>query len=587
MAEQTESDGSTGRFDNPVVYLLGVLALLLAGGGVSAYLILSRPKPSEEPEEVSARVVRVFAAQKTSHRLAITAYGTSRAAEVWTAIAEVKGRAVEVNPCFEPGEILPAGTVLVRIDRIDYELARDRFQAEAKAKQLQIKELNQSEDDLREVLKLQQRQLELAQAEYERERKLHAKKAVPLSTLEVAENAYVTQQTAVQKTRNALALVSVQRLQLEALLKVATVQLDQVLRDLDRCRIRLPLDARCASKSIEDEQLVTAGERLGTFLTLKAAEVVALVETRKVAALMRGDSENFQPLDMTAISRQGSLWKRFPIPVEVSWALGEQPVVWWGRLARIGSSLDPGTRTVPLIIEVPNPYEDIWPGGRPPLLPDVFCEVTAYGATVKDVVVIPRDCLHEISRERLQEGSDSRAVVYLLRNWKLFMEELREGELRVEEVGEEELPVEEIRDGKLYIQGMRDGKLFVEEAGDAKSPGQEGRNRKLRIHGELHIREVAVLALEKDRAVIGKGIGEGDLVILSDVPRVQALSDVLLASEEMPLRGALVENPVKPRDKIGFPDDLFEELDEAEGRQASEPSADRLPTAAPPVEMTP
>ncbi|MHC4178230.1 MAG: hypothetical protein ACYSWU_12035, partial [Planctomycetota bacterium] len=146
MAEQTESDGPRGRFDRPVVYVLAVLSLLLVGVGTFAYLFFTRPQPSGESDQQPGRLVRVFEARKTSHRLAITAYGTSRAAEVWTAIAEVKGRAMEVNPRFEPGEILPAGTLLVRIEPTDYELARDRYGAEANAKQLQIDELNESEE---------------------------------------------------------------------------------------------------------------------------------------------------------------------------------------------------------------------------------------------------------------------------------------------------------------------------------------------------------------------------------------------------------------------------------------------------------
>ena len=559
MAEQTEPGKSPARFDNLAVYLLTVLTLLIVGGAVFAYLVFNRPKPGGESGGGSGRLVRVFKAHKTSHRLAITSYGTSRAAEVWTAITEVAGRAEDVHSRFEPGELLPAGTVLVQIDRTDYELARDRFKAEADAKQLQIKELNENEVHLKEILELQQRQLELSRHEYERQAKMYAKnRVVPLSELERAENAYVTQQTAVQGTRNTLSLVSVQRLRLEALLKVSTVQLEQAQRDLQRCQIRLPSDALCASKSVESHQFVTAGERLGTFLGLETAEVVAMVQTRKVAALLRGIDAESETLDLIEISRQGSLWKRFRIPVEVSWELGGEPVVWWGRLARIGSSLDPGTQTVPLIIEVRNPYKDIRPGVRPPLLPDAFCEITAYGATAGEVVVIPRDCLHEIPRQRSHGHAGNRAVVYVLRNWKMF--------------------VEEMRDGKLYIEEAGDGRGPEEKLAGAKRAGTETRNRKLRIHGDLLVKDVTVLALEKDRAVIGEGIEEGDLVILSDVPRAE-LSGVSPAGKEMRLRGDLVENPVEPRQKIDSPESLFEEVGEPNDRPTRDVPADSLPVS--------
>jgi multidrug efflux pump subunit AcrA (membrane-fusion protein) len=554
MAEHPQPEASGGRVAYAFVYLLAAFSLLVAGGGVYAYLTLTRPKPGQGSEQRLARLVRVFEAQRTSHRLAITAYGTSRAAEVWTAIAEVKGRTVEVNPLFEAGEILPAGTLLVRIDPTDYQLARDRCQAEAEAKRLQVNELNQSEKQLREILKLQERQLQLAEAEYEREREIYAKKAAPLSALETAENAYVMQQTAVQKTRNNLALVSVQRLQLEAMLKAATVQLEQAGRDLSRCQIWLPLDGRCASKSVEVDQFVTVGERLGTFLTLKAAEVVAMAETRKVAALLRGASEQSQTLDLSQISQEESLWQRFRIPVEVRWALGAEPVVWPGRLVRVGSSLDPGTRTLPLIIEVPYPYKDIQPGIRPPLLPDVFCEVTAYGATVDGVVVIPRDALH-----------DHR--VYLLRDAKPVVPSV--GHLDTAPRGGRVWhPHTPPTAGRAADQPGRVG-----AAGGADVGGQ--------VAGKLHIQPVELLSLEEDLAVIQGGIEPGDLVILSDVPRAEVLGEVPLAIEDMPLRGELVNNPVKARQKIDFPDYLFDKGEDRKDRAVGWAPAEDSPATPP------
>jgi len=138
---------------------------------------------------------------------------------------------------------------------------------------------------------------------------------------------------------------------------------------------------------------------------LDTAEVVAMVETRKIPAMFPGGIEELGTLDFTQLDLRESLWKRIQIPVEVSWGVGDRLSVWYGRVARIGSSLDPGTRTVPVIIEVPDPYKDVRPGIRPPLVPDVFCQVTAYGATLNDVVVIPRDALRDGSVHLLREGT--------------------------------------------------------------------------------------------------------------------------------------------------------------------------------------
>ncbi len=473
MAEEFEPQSTRPRsgFLGVLFYPLVVLLLLIVGGGVFAYLYLTRPSPSGEPQKDVGRLVRVFKAKKTAHRVAVTVYGTSRASEQWTAIAEVHGRAVEVNPRFEPGEILPADLLVVRIDPTDYQLAVTSAEAEVRAKQKQLEELKQNEADLKEIFNLQDHQRKLAYAEYERQRKVFQQNAASRSALEVAENAYVTQLTAVQKTRNSLELVPVQRDLLQASLDIAMAQLAQAKRNLSKCDIRTPFAARCSEKSVEVDQYVAAGERLGTFLALEMAEVVAMVETRKMPELFPGGIKELGTLDLTKMSHDESLFKRVQVPAEVRWGLGDLPSVWYGRVARITGSLDPGTRTVPVIIEVPDPYENVRPGIRPPLVPGVFCEVTIYGATLEDIVVIPRDAL---------------------------------------------------RDGRVYL--LRGGKL--------------------------HIQPVTVLVLEENLAVISKGINPGDVVILTDL---------FPASEGMPLRGQVVENPVKPRTRIDFPEGIFEE----------------------------
>jgi len=528
MDETLPSPRRKFGFDNALVYVGAVLLLLVIGGGVFAYLVLTRPEPSGERTIEPGPLVRVFEAEKTSHRISMTAYGTTRASEVWTAIAEVQGRLEEVHPRFEVGEILPEGTLLARIDPTAYQLAVMRLMAEATAKSVQLDELAQNQKNLEEILGLQERQLKLAAAELARNRDLFERKALPRQQLEKVEFAYVTSLTAVRKTRNSLALIPVQRSLAQASLDAASAELDRAWHDLDKCEIRLPLDARCASKSIEAEQYVAPGGRLGTFQDLEKVEIVVQLEPRKVPALFpygidleaspadvspggvspdvpdEGEgiarpAEAFPRLttaDIMRLSLDESLWKRIRIPVEVSWGLDERRWTWLGRVARIVGSLDPDTRTIPVIVEVPRPYEGVLPGVRPALLPDVFCKVKAYGATVDDVVVIPRDAL---------------------------------------------------RDDQVYL--LRDGKLA-----------------KVRVR---------VLAREEELVVISEGIESGDLVVLSEIP---------LASPGMSLRAELVDNPVEACRKE-FPASLFEDDSPPQIAPQVAPQAD--PQADPPVAESP
>ena len=396
------------RLPGKVAYLLTVVVVLAVGVAVCVYLIKTKPTAEGKPKPDPGRLVSAFRAEKASHRVAINVYGTARASQQWTAIAEVAGQTVEVDSRFEPGELLPAGRLLVQIDPIDYDLAVKRLEAEAAARDIQLDELDQEKANFEEILKLHQRRLQLAEAERDRLLDAFAKQAVSRSALELAEGAYEARRTAVQETLNGLKLLPMKRQLAEKQKDVAAIRLQEARRARGKCAIRLPFAARCASKAIEVNQFVTAGQQLGVFLALDSAEVVAMVETRKMPLLFPEGIKALGVLDLPQMDLSESLMEKLRIPAKVSWGIGDLEPVWYGMVSRIGSSLDPGTRTVPVVIEVRDPYKNVQPGVRPPLIPDAFCDVTFYGATFDDVVVIPRDSLHD-------------GKVYLSRDGKLHI----------------------------------------------------------------------------------------------------------------------------------------------------------------------
>lgn len=487
--------------------LAAAAALLAAGGGIFAYLVLTPSEPSRERAKVPPRLVRVFAARRGAHRMAITAYGTSRASREWMPIAEVTGRAVEVNNRFEPGETLPAGTLLVRVDPTDYGLVKDRLNAEVRSQELQAKELDRNEENLGKVQTLQKEQLALAEKDRDRTRSLVQDNAASDSALDAAQGAVVTALTALQETQNNLALIPVKRELLQASLNVLQVQLEQSERELEKCNIRLPFPARCASKAVEVDQFVAVGERLGNFLALDTAEVVAMMETRKVRALFPHGIPELGTLDLSGTNADESVFTRVNVPAEVRWGPWGRPQVWRGRVTRLGSGLDESTRALPVIVEIPDPYKNVTPGVRPPFVPDLFCHVTLFGATVEDVVVIPRDCLHEIGPGGRRQSSVS---------------------VRREEV---EYAVYLLRDSKPERGGKPERGSKPEREG---AESGAGRGEVYLGGGRLEKRPVSVLALEEEEAVIETGLEEGDLVIVVDLfPAADGMElDGLLAIEE-------------------------------------------------------
>ena len=115
----------------PVV--LGILLVVL--------VVRGREEPQRVAPEERARAVRVVAVPAVDVVPRAIGYGSVEPATVWEAVAEVGGKIVEIHPRLKSGEILPKGTVLLRIDPADYRLAVAQIEADVRGAVAAIEEL--------------------------------------------------------------------------------------------------------------------------------------------------------------------------------------------------------------------------------------------------------------------------------------------------------------------------------------------------------------------------------------------------------------------------------------------------------------
>ena len=73
------------------------IGLLAVGIGAFVYMAKARRSAGQASLPDPGRLVSAFRAERVEHQTAVTAYGTTQAGTIWTAIAEVAGRAVEVR----------------------------------------------------------------------------------------------------------------------------------------------------------------------------------------------------------------------------------------------------------------------------------------------------------------------------------------------------------------------------------------------------------------------------------------------------------------------------------------------------------
>ena len=336
-------------------YLIAA-AIVVGAVAVAVFLVSLAPEP--ERREPPSRIPYVETAAIAAGSGAITVYGagTVRPSAEIDIAAQVGGRVVWVDPGFRSGERVVAGQTLFRIEETDYR-ARVR-EAEAALADRKVALLQAQEDAA------------IARAEYERYTG-RQDAAGPASPLTLREPQLEAAQAALKREEARLARANLA---------------------LSRTRIEAPFDGFVREESVALGQLAVPGEPVGRLFAADAAEVVVPLSDAD-AALIPG------------------LWttEEGEVAARVIADYGGVRYAWPGYVDRAEASLDEQTRTIDVIVRVPDPFAAGQrletaggPLGDPPLLVGKFAEVAIEG-------LAPRDYF-QVRRAALQPGNEIWAV---------------------------------------------------------------------------------------------------------------------------------------------------------------------------------
>ena len=348
---------------------IGILIMVLMAG--------NRQPPVQSDTTVTAKPVRTLQVTAVDLVPAAEGYGSVKPAQLWTAVAEVSGRIVELHPRLRDGEILPAGTLLLRIDPVDYEL--NLAQAEAELAELDVEQSNAEAS-----LRIEQRNLKIAQREFERISKLAKKGTASQSNLDDAERTLLNSRNAVQNIRNNLALLPTKR-------KVLEAKRTQAQRDLENTRILAPFNLRVANMQIETDQFVSKGQALLEGDSVDRVEVLAQFPIASLRRLFIGRDDIH--LDTQALGE--NLPQLVELTPKVRLDLGTTQAEWRGEFVRFSDNVDPQTRTMGVVVAVDKPFEKVKPGIRPPLSKGMFVQVLLQGREQPGRILVPRSAVRD------------------------------------------------------------------------------------------------------------------------------------------------------------------------------------------------
>ena len=322
--------------------LIVILAAILIAG------LMSLTKPDSLELESPNREVAVKTAilEKSQVQLTVKSQGTVQPLTRTMLVSEVSGTVMELAPQFEVGGTFSKGDVLIRLDAADYQVAKQRADAQLQSAKAQLLS--------------------------EQARSSQAKKEWEMTGRPLSEAPVLALRTPF------LPEAQSRLLQAEAEVKQAQLKLQRTI-------IRAPYAGMVSSTMVDVGQYVTIGARLGETFAIDYAEI-RLPMTGK----------DLSKLGWNAATSQQQIFHQNKVQLQGS--INGINATWQAVLVRSEGTIDQSSRAQYLVAQVSDPYNIKAIPDRPRLLIGSFVEAVVDGKMIENVYSLPRHALRSNKR---------------------------------------------------------------------------------------------------------------------------------------------------------------------------------------------
>lgn len=358
---------------------VGVLSLVAA--------INLRPDLPTKPAGDRARLVDVMPLELKAMAPKAIGFGKVTPKVEWKAIAEVTGKVVYRHPSLDKGQILAAGTEVLRIDPLDYELKLVQAQADLKSSQTSLAKLTQEEHNLKQTLKIEKNRLSISNKELERKLNLRKKGLTSQSDVDQQQQSTLSQQKLVLDIENQIGLMPDEKRVAEAVVKVNVSKVQEAQRSLEKTSITLPQAMRIAQVDIEQNQVVNLQQTMFIGHGIDVMEVEAQLSIHDMQVLASSLSDFTR--DDSGMPRPDMA----NIKASIGLNSGTLHATWPAKVARISETVDENQATAGVILEIAQDYAQLKPSSVPPLVNGMFIQAEIEGQA-NPSWVIPERALH-------------------------------------------------------------------------------------------------------------------------------------------------------------------------------------------------
>ncbi len=322
--------------------------------GVAGFLLLKslRQPPAREEPPATLPVVEVAVVKPHEAGLEISGDGIVVPYREIQVAAEVDGRIVLKAPECKAGTYVKQGTLLLSIEKRDFEIEVERLKEQFKQAENSVKELDVEIENTGRLIELSQSELQIAARDYQRAETLFGSSAMTQAELDAAKRNYITAQSALMNLENQLRLKQATRERLASARDQAVVLLQKAELDLARTDIRAPANGVVVQDLVEADSYVRKGNAVLVFEDTSKAQVKCSLRVDQLAWLWAVLRRNGN----AAADAQTTAYAVPKVPATVVYESNGLQYAWSGILDGYeGLGLDERTRMVPCRVMVDNP----------------------------------------------------------------------------------------------------------------------------------------------------------------------------------------------------------------------------------------
>ena len=346
--------------------------IIVVSVALAAFLISLAPEPTRTEQPPQVPFVQTSLVTAGTGPIPVFGSGTVRPSAEIDIVPQVGGKIVWVDPGFQSGGRVAAGQTIFRIEEVDYQYRVQEAEANLAASRV--------------ALLKEQEQASIARAQYELYSGRQGDEALP-------------------STANPLALRKPQLNAAQAALDRDEARLADANLALSRTKVTAPFDGFVQEESVDVGQIVAAGQPVARIFATDAVEVIVPLSDADAAlipglwSLSAGDGNR-------------------GVAVRVVARYGDGTYAWDGYVDRGEASLDEQTRTIDVIVRVPDPIHAGSPmdgtvplDGTPPLLVGKFVEVQIEGLELEGYYQVPRAALQSGNEVWVVNNSGAVSIV--------------------------------------------------------------------------------------------------------------------------------------------------------------------------------